>query len=254
MNQIQSDRDTKTHISVQPFHFIISLLLFFPQTVHLSVILLDHYSLTQVAHNYFILTLGFVFWQTWVSERNILTCFHRCGWPASLAWMGKQMHLLPVLLLFCLIFSASLIPTLLQWSSSGAALGEQPWRKCHNRGINQMYIEPAWLAELMWCFYATQCLLNRAAAARETPRSALRPRGPCDPGVHVTFPVSIPECTTLHFHKTLIWIRSLSIVGMVWETDLEPDKGAHIWSEARGPSSLPLPSNSPFHKSPGRSG
>lgn len=45
MNQIRSDRDTKTHMLVQPVCFIISLLLFcslfFFQTAHLSVILLD---------------------------------------------------------------------------------------------------------------------------------------------------------------------------------------------------------------------
>lgn len=60
-----------------------------------------------------------------------------------------------------------------------------------------------------------RCLLNRAAAAREMPLSALRARGPCDLGVHVTFPISISERTALHFHKRLIWIRGLSIVGMV---------------------------------------
>lgn len=60
-----------------------------------------------------------------------------------------------------------------------------------------------------------RCLLKRATAARETPLSALGARGPCDPGVRVTFPFSVSERPALHFHKRLIWIRSLSIVGMV---------------------------------------
>lgn len=73
-------------------------------------------------------------------------------WLASFTGMNGPTNAPPSLSsssFFSLIFSASLIPTLAQWSSSGAALGEQPWKKCHNSGISQMYIEPALLAELM---------------------------------------------------------------------------------------------------------
>lgn len=60
-----------------------------------------------------------------------------------------------------------------------------------------------------------RCLLKRATTVRETPLSALGARGPCDPGVRVTFPFSVPERPALHFHEHLIWIRNLSIVRMV---------------------------------------
>lgn len=146
MNQIRSDRDTKTHALIQPVHFIISLLLFcslfFLPGLHIFLS-----SCLMITALLFTLTGWGFFWKTWgVGEEHSCTLVRSQVWLASFTGINGPTNA-PLSLLsssfFYLIFSASLIPTLAQWSSTGAALGEQPWRKCHNRGISQMYIEPA---------------------------------------------------------------------------------------------------------------
>lgn len=99
MNQIRSDRDTKTHMLGQRVRSIISLPLFcsfFLVCVSFCHILLDYYSLTKETCNYSRLQVGYwFFYKSLFSERNILahSYIHRCGWLASQAWMGQQMAL-----------------------------------------------------------------------------------------------------------------------------------------------------------------
>lgn len=91
MNQIRSDRDTKTHMLVQRGRSIISLLLFcsfFLVCISFCDILLDYYSLTKETCNYSPLQVGYWFFGKLCSHRGTFLhthYIHRCGWLASQA-------------------------------------------------------------------------------------------------------------------------------------------------------------------------
>lgn len=138
MNQIRSDRDTKTHMLVRRGRSIISLLRFcsfFLIRVSFCDILLDYYSLTKETCNYFPLQVGY-----WVFflENFVLREEHSCalttftgvvGWLHRHEWANKcpTPCLLPLLYL---VFSGSLIPTppvvLLGCGTRRAAMEEAP--------------------------------------------------------------------------------------------------------------------------------
>lgn len=128
-------------------------------------------------------------------QRNVTVCISIClqvlyvWWASTRRGMNWPTKKSPPSLVSSLhlIFFCLLIPTLPQYSCLGAAQGKQSQRKCDNRGINQMYIELAWLTELMWCFYTPDALWI-GLLLWETPLCALRVRvpftGSCDPGAH----------------------------------------------------------------------
>lgn len=185
MNQTQTDRDTKAHMLIHSVNFTISPplspSLFFTLAIFLSFFLVNwplHYCLVRPAYHYVfwlrrafqfldscqVYCVGQVLCQTRTNRTRspFLYGYHcvcvrarantRTSHPSWHEWASKSYSLPLLFSLLYLIFSASLIPSL-PLSSSRVLLGEQSYRECHNRGINQMYIELAWLTQSMWCFY-----------------------------------------------------------------------------------------------------
>lgn len=181
MNETQSDRDTKAHMLIHSVNFTISL----PPYLSLFFTLpssLSHFPVNWPLYHWLqwsFLSLCVLALQVcWVSRqvycvrqllcqaptkrahslRTLLhvhacmcacTCKQACAsHPSWHEWASKS-YPLPLYH----IFSASLIPSLPLSSFSRALLEEQSWRECDNRGINQMYMEVAWLAQSMRCFY-----------------------------------------------------------------------------------------------------
>lgn len=68
--------------------------------------------------------------------------------------------------------------------------------------------------------------------------------------MHVACTGPISEHTALHFHKRLIWIGSLSIVEMVQERDLGPDKRPRLWVRLGPPYPRPSLPILPYREPP----
>lgn len=103
MNQIRSDRDTKTHTLVQRGRSIISLLLFcssFLVCISFCDILLDYYGLTKETCDYSPLQVGYWFFGKLCSRRGTFS-LHSQVWLAGSTGMNGPTnaptpHLLPL--------------------------------------------------------------------------------------------------------------------------------------------------------------
>lgn len=130
MNQIRSDRDTKTHMLVQPVCFIISLLLFCSLFFSRLRIFLSS-CLTQVAQNYLPPQVGFLA-DLGVREEHSCTLVRSQVWLASFTGMNGPTNAAPsrpplfLSHLLCLFNSHSTTVVLLGCGTRRAATEEVP--------------------------------------------------------------------------------------------------------------------------------